>query len=562
MKLALGQDNFQRLRASGAYFVDKSHFIAEFWRDNATVLLLPRPRRFGKSLNISMLKYFFSRMHQGRELFQGLAIEQDAELMAEQGQHPVIHINLKDCRRNNFDDFEAELGFLMARLLANLAESFSPQQLLKSADLERWQLLCANEGSTSDLMDSLRLYSQFLHQATGKPAIVLIDEYDAPLLDVHSHSPSDYRQMVSFYRGFLGAALKDNPHLQRGCLTGILRVARESIFSDLNNVIVCSLLDDKFNTSFGFTEAEVTQLLEDSGLSKRLTEVRQWYNGYNFAGKTIYNPWSVLNFVYKRPMAPRPYWLGSSENKLIKTLVIEHSSAMREELAQLVDHGYIEAPLDEHIALDDVAKSRDNIWNFLTFTGYLKSVAERWDDFRQQQVHRPLRTQFGSQHFLPQRYLSVWLAENIKDLSPPTPIAGGATGAQLGRLGKTPQPHTVREHQLPRHCSRRELFIHALFIGILLHLPGYQLRSNRESGLGRYDCQLTPREPEPSKAGYILEFKQVSSDSNFSKTLSAAQRQIKNLGYAQDLRSAGVQSIHSIAIAVSGKQAKLRAQAV
>ena len=559
MKLALGQDNFQRLRASGAYFVDKSHLIAEFWRDNAVVLLLPRPRRFGKSLNMSMLKYFFSSQHQGRELFQGLAIEQDAELMAEQGQHPVIHINLKDCRRNNFDDFESELGFLTARLLTNLAESFPPEQLLKSADLERWQRLCANEGSTSDLMDSLRLHSQFVHQATGKPAIVLIDEYDAPLLDVHSHSPSDYRQMVSFYRGFLGAALKDNPHLQRGCLTGILRVARESIFSDLNNVIVRSLLDNKFNTSFGFTEAEVTQLLESFDLSIHLNEARQWYNGYNFAGATIYNPWSVLNFIDSQPKSARPYWLGSSENKIIKTLVIEHSSAMREELAQLVDHGYIEAPLDEHIALDDVAKSRDNIWNFLTFTGYLKSVAERWDDFRQQQVHRLCVPNLEVGSFY-RKILSVWLAENIKDLSPLKPLLEALQAhnwADLERYLNRILLENISYHD----TAAGESFYHALFIGILLHLPGYQLRSNRESGLGRYDCQLTPREPEPSKAGYILEFKQVSSDSNFSKTLTAAQRQIKNLGYAQDLRSAGVQNIHSIAIAVSGKQAKLRAQA-
>ena len=387
--------------------------IAEFWRDNDKVLLLPRPRRFGKSLNMSMLKYCFSCQHQGRELFQGLAIEQDVKLMAEQGQHPVIHIGLKDCQRDNFASFVKELSILLARLFADLEEQHNGQSVLKSSDLQRWQRLCTQQGDLDDLMDSLRLCSQLLHKTIGKPTIILIDEYDAPLLDVHSHSPSDYRRMVRFYRSFLGAALKDNPHLQRGCLTSILRVARESIFSDLNNVIVCSLLEDRFNTSFGFTEAEVTQLLEDSGLSERLAEVRQWYNGYNFAGATIYNPWSVLNFVYKRPMAARPYWIGSNENKLIKSLVIEHSSTMREELVQLVDHSYIEAPLDEHIALDDVGKSRDNIWNFLIFNGYLKSIAERWDDFRQQQVYRLCVPNLEVSSFY-RKILSVWLAENIK----------------------------------------------------------------------------------------------------------------------------------------------------
>ena len=554
MKLALGQDNFQLLRKSGAYFVDKSNFIAEFWRDNALVLLLPRPRRFGKSLNMSMLKYFFSCQHQGRELFQGLTIEQDAELMAEQGRHPVIHIGLKDCKQSNFASTINAIAIMLARNFAAL--DFDQERYLSQADALRWQRILTEQASVDDLSDALKLATKLLHQATGKPAIVLIDEYDAPLLEVHSNSPSDYRQMVSFYRSFLGAALKDNPHLQRGCLTGILRVARESIFSDLNNVIVRSLLDDKFNTSFGFTEAEVTQLLEDSGLSDRLAEVRQWYNGYNFAGATIYNPWSVLNFIDNQPKTPHPYWLGSSENKLIKTLVIEHSSAMREELAQLVDHGYIEAPLDEHIALDDVAKSRDNIWNFLTFTGYLKSVAERWDDFRQQQVHRLCVPNLEVSSFY-RKVLSVWLAENIKDLSPLRPLLEALQAHNWTDLERYLN-RILLENISYHDTAAGESFYHALFIGILLHLPGYQLRSNRESGLGRYDCQLTPREREPSKAGYILEFKQVSPSSNFSKTLTAAQRQIKNLGYAQDLRSAGIQTIHSIAIAVKGKQAKLR----
>ena len=556
MKLALGQDNFAALRRAGAYFVDKSHFIAEFWRDSALVLLLPRPRRFGKSLNMSMMKYFFSCQEQGRELFHGLAIEQDAEMMAEQGQYPVIHIGLKDCRRSNFASTINAIGTMLARNFAAL--DFDQECYLSQTDALRWQRLLTEQASIDELGDALKLATQLLHNAIGKQVIVLIDEYDAPLLDVHSGSPQDYRQMVSFYRGFLGAALKDNPHLQRGCLTGILRVARESIFSDLNNVIVCSLLDDKFNTSFGFTEAEVTQLLEKYDLSECITEVRQWYNGYNFAGETIYNPWSVLNFVYKRPMAARPYWLGSSENKLIKSLVIEHSSAMREELAQLVDHGYIEAPLDEHIALDDVAKSRDNIWNFLTFTGYLKSVAERWDDFHQQQVHRLCVPNLEVSTFY-RKILSVWLAENIKDLSPLRPLLEALQAHNWANLER--HLNRILLENISYHdTATGESFYHALFIGILLHLPGYQLRSNREAGLGRYDCQLTPREPDPSKAGYILEFKQVSPGSNFSKTLTAAQRQIKDLGYAQDLRSAGIQTIHSIAIAIKGKQAKLRAK--
>ena len=558
MRLALGQDNFAALRRSGAYFVDKSHFIAEFWRDSALVLLLPRPRRFGKSLNMSMLKYFFSCQEQGRELFQGLAIEQDAEMMAEQGQYPVIHIGLKDCRRNNFASFVKELSILLVRLFADLEEQHHGQSVLKSSDLQRWQRLCSQQGDLDDLMDSLRLCSQLLHKATGRQAIILMDEYDAPLLDVHSDSPQDYGQMVSFYRGFLGAALKDNPHLQRGCLTGILRVARESIFSDLNNVIVYSLIKSNFNTSFGFTESEVERLLNDFALSAKLVEARSWYNGYNFAGTTIYNPWSVLNFINHQPGTARPYWLGSSENKIIKELVIEHGVTIREELAQLIAGNTIEAPLNEHIALDSVGKSREQIWNFLTFTGYLNAISERWDDFQQQWLHS-LRVPNLEVRTFYRQILSAWLDEQGQGVSSLQPLLVALVG-QDWKAFETQLNRILLQSTSYHDSSAGESFYHALFIGMLLHLPGYRLQSNRESGLGRYDCQLTPRDID--KPGFIFEFKLVGAASNFSKTLTAAQRQIKNRGYASELHAAGIKTVYSIAVAVKGKQAKLRAQSV
>ena len=558
MRLALGQDNFAALRRSGAYFVDKSNFIAEFWRDSALVLLLPRPRRFGKSLNMSMLKYFFSCQEQGRELFQGLAIEQDAEMMAEQGQYPVIHIGLKDCRRDNFASFVKELSILLVRLFADLEEQHHGQSVLKRSDLQRWQRLCTEQGDLDDLMDSLRLCSQLLHKATGRQVIILMDEYDAPLLDVHSDSPQDYRQMVSFYRGFLGAALKDNPHLQRGCLTGILRVARESIFSDLNNVIVYSLIKSNFSTSFGFTESEVERLLNDFALSNKLAEARSWYNGYNFAGTTIYNPWSVLNFINHQPGSACPYWLGSSENKIIKELVIEHGATIREELAQLIAGNTIEAPLNEHIALDSVGKNREQIWNFLTFTGYLNSISEHWDDFQQQWLHS-LRVPNLEVRTFYRQILSAWLDEQRQGVSSLQPLLVALVG-QDWKAFETQLNRILLQSTSYHDSSAGESFYHALFIGMLLHLPGYRLQSNRESGLGRYDCQLTPQ--EDSKPGFIFEFKLVGAGSNFSKTLTAAQRQIKNLGYATELHTAGIKTVYSIAVAVKGKQAKLRAQSV
>ena len=556
MRLALGQDNFAALRTSGAYFVDKSNFIAEFWRDSALVLLLPRPRRFGKSLNMSMLKYFFSCQEQGRELFRGLAIEQDTEIMAEQGQYPVIHIGLKDCRRSNFASTIRAIGTMLARNFAAL--DFDQERYLSQTDALRWQRLLTEQASIDELGDALKLATQLLHNATGKQAIVLIDEYDAPLLDVHSGSPQDYRQMVSFYRGFLGAALKDNPHLQRGCLTGILRVARESIFSDLNNVIVRSLIDDKMNSCFGFTSVETSKLLSDFDLSSKLDEVSQWYNGYDFGGKTIYNPWSVLNFIDNQPSSARPYWLGSSENKIIKELVIEHGASIREELAQLIAGNTIEAPLNEHIALDSISKSREQIWNFLTFTGYLNAISERWDDFQQQWLHS-LRVPNLEVRTFYRQILSAWLDEQRQGVSSLQPLLVALVG-QDWKAFETQLNRILLQSTSYHDSSAGESFYHALFIGMLLHLPGYRLQSNRESGLGRYDCQLTPRDID--KPGFIFEFKLVGAASNFSKTLTAAQRQIKNRGYASELHAAGIKTVYSIAVAVKGKQAKLRSQSL
>ena len=555
LQVPIGFDDFRELRQARRYFVDKSPLVAEFWRDAAKVLLLPRPRRFGKSLNMSMLKYFFSCQHEGRELFQGLSIEQDAEIMAEQGKYPVIALSLKSICGDSFE----EAMQMLARLIANLLNNFDDQLKLESLDtVLRADLLQLREahGSMPVLQNSLYLLSAALHQSCGQRAIILIDEYDVPLLDFYNSKPAEYLRMVDFYRRFLGAALKDNPHLERGCLTGILRIARESIFSDLNNVMVYSLVENKFNSCFGFTEPEVQAMLQSFAMADRADEVRKWYNGYDFGGQTIYNPWSVLSFINYNPRIARPYWIGSSANKLVKQMVIEQGASIREQVSDLISGQSLQYPLNEHIALDEVGNSAEQIWNFLTFTGYLKPVGENYDQLNNTIIYDLAIPNLEIHSFYAQS-LSAWLSKNLQQASALQPLLQALQNLDWQTLEQ--QLNTIlRSNASYFDSASGEAFYHALFIGMLLHLPNYHLQSNRESGLGRYDCALQPQDRD--KPAFILEFKRATTLANSAKALNAALKQIAKLDYAASLRAQGIERIYAIAVAVDGKQAKLKAK--
>ena len=555
LQVPIGYDDFRELRQAHRYFVDKSPLIAEFWRDAAKVLLLPRPRRFGKSLNMSMLKYFFSCQHEGRELFQGLSIEQDAEIMAEQGRYPVIAFSLKSICSIDFDESMKLLASLIANLLHNFDDLLKLENLGEALSADLQQLRKAR-GSMAQLQNSLYLLSVALHKSCGQRVIIIIDEYDVPLLNFYNSKPAEYTRMVDFYRGFLGAALKDNPHLERGCLTGILRIARESIFSDLNNVIVYSLVKKKFNSCFGFTEPEVQTMLQSFGLDHRLDEVRKWYNGYDFGGQTIYNPWSVLSFIDESPSVARPYWIGSSANQLVKQLVVEQGASIREQVSDLISGQNLQCPLNEHIVLDEISNSAEQIWNFLTFTGYLKPVGKSYDELNDTIVYSLAIPNREIRSFYAQS-LSTWLRKNLQQTSALQPLLQALQGLDWQTLEQQLNA-ILRSNASYFDSASGEAFYHALFIGMLLHLPNYHLQSNRESGLGRYDCALQPQERD--KPAFILEFKRATTLANSSKSLNAALKQIAKLDYAASFRGQGTERIYAIAVAVDGKQAKLKAK--
>ena len=556
-QISLTLDDFRELRKKDRLFIDKSRLISEFWKDNAKVILLPRPRRFGKSLNLSMLKYFFALWEKdSANLFSDLAIAQDAQMMAEQGQYPVIHLNLKSIKSENFSAAMELLGSLIARTLVTFSAKWISPSILNASQHNTFTALAEARPSLAQLQESLYFMSAILHELTGRRVIILIDEYDVPLLDFHHAQKAEYQRMVDFYRGFFGAALKDNPHLEKGCLTGVLRIARESIFSDLNNVIVRSMLHQPYSTCFGFTESEVATLLESFGLCHKMETVREWYNGYRFGETIIYNPWSVLNFI-KGSAPPEPYWVHTSANLPIRALIVEHGAAIREEVAILIAGETIEAPLNEHIVLSDVGMDRNHIWSFLTFTGYLKPISRRLE---RRQILYQLQIPNEEVRWFYEYALSQWLSR-VFGISPVQPLLKALSAGKWeefeGYLNQMLR-QTVSYHD----TASKELFYHALFIGMLLHLPNYRVRSNRESGLGRFDCALIPQDKQAT--GLVLEFKTVEGkkEAGFSRALHAALQQIQQYHYADELLQLGILKITAVAIAVNGKQARVQAQPI
>ena len=377
-----------------------------------------------------------------------------------------------------------------------------------------------------------------------KESFILIDEYDAPILSGYSNGY--YREIISFMRNFLSGGLKDNQSLFKGVLTGILRVAKESIFSGLNNLIVHTLLDEEFNACFGFTEEEVAALLEMHDLDDYRDVVSSWYNGYLFGGRVVYNPWSVLNFIVSQSKEPRLYWVNTGSPELIETLVTRGGRELRRELGQLMDGQTIEKPIEENIVMQDIERRDDLLWSFLLFSGYLKSVERvNFETCRLAIPNREVLMLYRS-------FVRSWFARTVESNLLETMLEGLQDGnvKVFERMLRRVVTHIMSYHDL---SGEPEKVYHALVLGMLVWLSGkYEIRSNREAGLGRYDVMLKPN--DASRQGIIIEFKQVYEDEKPETILQQAIQQIEEKGYASDLEAAGIGNILKLAIAFQGKE--------
>ncbi len=562
-KIMLGVSDYKSLVEMGCYFIDKSLLVEELLATPSQVVVLPRPRRFGKTLNLSMLSCFFDpREAANAELFAGLAIEGRPEAMALRGKHPVVFISLKDAKgltwEQCLDMIRHEIWMLFGR----------HRYLLESEALDEdergyLQRILDGQADQGALETSLRTLTGFLHRHYGQRAVLLIDEYDSPIQSGYGRY---YESAVAFTRRLLGPALKDNPHLFRGVITGILRVAKESLFSGLNNVRAYTIMDDRFSDKFGFTGQEVARLLADHGLEDRLEGVRDWYNGYRF-GRTegIHNPWSVLCYVGEGGKTFEPHWVNTGGDGLIHEQARARGAhGFREGLMSLLAGQTVRVELELDFVFADLGRREPVFWTLLLLAGYLTPTGRAWGDLVELRVpNRELTKVF-------RKVALNWLEGELRVrhmllLEAEEAMVEGRAPA-LERALATVMGDTFSYFDQGRSP---ELAYHAYVLGLMATAADrYVVRSNRESGLGRYDLMLLPRDPEGR--GAVVEIKSLpprregeddeAFEARVGKALDAALEQIERGRYHQELLDHGIpaERVSRCALAFAGKEPRAR----
>jgi hypothetical protein len=543
------------MREGGYQYVDKSPFIAEVLDAGAQVLLIPRPRRFGKTLNLSMLRYFLEKSPEDRSgLFAGLAIASSESARRHAGRYPVIFMTFKDVKPRVWEDCLAGMAIVIADAYSQ-HHALLADGHLTTEEADVFSRILGRTASRADLASSVRLLSRVLARHHGEKVLILIDEYDSP---IHAgYTNRYYDDVVAFFRDFLSASLKDNTDLFKGVLTGILRIARESLFSGLNNVDVHGILRPKLAPYFGFTEPEVRALVEATGRPDLMDGLRAYYNGYLFGDIPIYNPWSILAFLDRGDHQLRPYWIDTSSNELVREILLTGADGVKAELETLLTGGTLEKIIDENTVLRDIAGRSDAVWSFLLFTGYLKATSVRLEDGEE-----------WATLAVPNIEIRLALRRMAREWIEVQAGGAGSLEALLTGLlrGDAPVVERYLSHVALVNTSyfdsafpEPERFYHGLVVGLLAGLGSrYDVRSNRESGLGRCDVLVLPK--TPGQPGVALELKSVdvAARETPERALRAALAQLRDRDYATELRERGASPIHEMAAAFDGKRAYVR----
>jgi hypothetical protein len=556
--IPIGIDDFRAIRELGLAYVDKSSLIRELLdRPGVQVVLLPRPRRFGKTVNLSMLRCWFEKREEDfSPLFHDLSIWQAGDpYRAHFQRYPVIAFNFKDTKGETFEACWSAIRGAIQVLFDQHRSLLDSEQL---SDLQRRSFQAILDGSAEPSLyrRALLELSDCLRQHHGQPVVILIDEYDTP---IHTGYLNGYApQILDFMRGFLGAALKSNPHLHRAVLTGILKIAKESLFSDVNNIGVFTLLSRPFRTCFGFTEPEVIALLDRTGKRHTLDAVRAWYNGYLFGGEVIYNPWSVASFLDSEIDSPRAYWLATSSNALVRQMLERHALTLQPIFESLLEGGSFERELDDNVVLDEVGDDPNALFSLLVFSGYLKARQIPGDPER-----APLYQISIPNLEVRQLYATTftrWMEARLR-----------GHGGSLEKLSRAllEGDAELLEDQLQAFVINLlsyqdagsvdpEGVYHGFVLGLLAAMePAYRVRSNRESGLGRPDLTIAAR--EPGKPAAVLELK-VARKGRKTPTaaLEEGEKQILERGYEAELLAGGASVVRCFAVAFDGKRAWVR----
>ncbi len=566
LKMPIGQSDFGLLIRKNYYFVDKSLFIQEILEDSADIILITRPRRFGKTLNLSMLRYYFASEVDGQstqDLFYGLKIHEEKEIAHQhQGHYPVIFLTLKDLKFSTFEETYQNFCQLIAFLYEEHRYLLAGE-ILSTNEKTRYHAVLEEKASSAGINYSLKGLSTYLHRYHKVAPIILIDEYDTPIQSGYLNNY--YEKIVELFRAFLGSALKDNPHCFKAVLTGILRVSKESLFSGLNNLEVYSVIHPKYGQYFGFTESEVQTLLDKAGLSEKTEGIRHWYNGYQIGQHIIYNPWSLLNCVKNEGLLKR-YWLNTSDNSLVKDCLYRSGLIHQEVFERLLQGQTIHCFMDEQIVFPDLITSDENesiILSFLLMAGYFKVVSiDYTEEGTQCHLAIPNREVRG----LYSELIKHWLVAGQKQITVSKFLEELLRGdiAAFEESFRFLLENTISVHDLSQNP---EAFYHGFMTGLTAHLqshPAYELRSNKESGYGRYDYFILSKDPK--KPSLLMEFKRVSvSKTDTLETIEAlletaaqaALKQIEEKAYDREAQHCGCSTLLKIAIAFCGKRFKL-----
>ena len=535
-RLAIGIDDFKKIIKENCYYIDKTKFIEDILEDGSGVKLINRPRRFGKTLNMTTLKYFFDieNAEENRKLFNNLYIEK-SKYIEEQGKHPVIFLSLKEIKGKTWEEMLEEIK----NYIKGLYNDFEyVREILNESELKTFDTIwLKKEGA--DYSNSIKDLTKFLYKYYKQEVILLIDEYDVPLIEAYLNNY--YSDAISFFKIFLGGALKTNQYLKMGIMTGIIRVIKAGIFSDLNNLSVYTILDNDYNEDFGLTEKEVEQALKDYNIFEELNDVKFWYDGYKIGNKEVYNPWSIINFLKNKEL--KGFWIKTSGNQLIKKVLEDATPDVNEGLLKLFNGEDVEEVVTGTSDLSNLLNYRD-VWELLVFSGYL-TIKEKIDrrnyilKIPNQEIKEFFKDEFIDLYFGESKLKKILTAlkeNNIEDFE---------------RIFQN-----ILLNSVSTWDTSKEAFYHGLSFGMLSYLDGeYYVTSNFESGYGRYDIIAEPR--NKNKRGFIIECKIVKDEKDLEKMSKEAIEQIKNKKYDTKLKERGIKDITLLGLAFCGKRMKV-----
>ena len=550
--IGIGESDFKILRIKKDYYIDKTKYIKDIIDNRSKVLLITRPRRFGKTLNMSMLRYYFDcTKKDNKELFEGLKImKQDEKYTSKLGYYPCIYLTLKDAGLQSYELMIMQLRTLLMDIY------YENRYLLEEAEMapgERntFNKILLAEANEIEIINGIKMLSKIMSTYYNKPVMLFLDEYDVPLQNAYVEGY--YEECIKFFKTFYGITFKDNPYLEKTILTGVSRVAKESIFSGANNFHVYTVLDDEFSDDFGITEKEMDKIIDDFEIQDQKEEIKKWYDGYTIGNtEGIYNPWSILNYLTDKKLIP--YWVNTSSNDLIK-LILKNSATVKEKIEQLLRDEEIEVPINLETVIVGIEKNEENIWGLLLGTGYLK-VTEVVD-----LAHGIYKVKIPNYEikFLFQNIIREWFNDKV-------------IGNNLNTILKDLVTLNLKEFEKKFQVLVRQMFsfmdvgentaenfYHAFVLGMLVGLKdSYYVKSNRESGFGRYDIMLEPK--DKNENSFVMEFKvyKEEKEKTIEDTIENAKKQIEERRYVDDLEERGYTNITKMVFAFKGKEVKMQ----